>query len=355
MPYLPLYLAHLGFSGTEIGVAVGLPSVLRWTGAIAWAHLADRWRVRHRLLVVLALAGGALTVPLLVVRGFPAVALVLGATALMHGPLIPLLDATVMDNLPRLGGDYGRLRLWGSMSFILGALGSAPLVAAFSPAVIPLLLLLPNLGLAPALFTLPRAQHGRAAAFRPPWRLLTPPLTAFLATVFLVQTSSGAWGGIFAVHTAALGLPSSVPGVAWGLAVAAEVVLFRWGRPLLARISAPRLVLAVVVLTAGRWVATAYAERAWLVVALQLGHGISFSALHLAAQVLLARLVPGESSSGGQALYGLAGFGLGGSGGMWLAGTLADRMSTSSVFLVDAGIALLALPFALRLRRLASR
>jgi len=59
--------------------------------------------------------------------------------------------------------------------------------------------------------------------------LLTPPLTAFLATAFLIQLSSGAFAGFFAVHTAALGFSDAVPGITFGLAVTAEVALLFWG------------------------------------------------------------------------------------------------------------------------------
>src|SRR5437016_4393251 len=142
MPYFPLYLDHLGYVGWQIGAIVGLQPVLRWTSALGWAHVADRWRVRRRLLVLAGLGGALVVLPLLAVRRFARVAAVSTAIGLVHGPIIPMLDATVMDHLPGLGGDYGRLRLWGSLGFVVGALASAPLVGRFSPAVVPVLLLL---------------------------------------------------------------------------------------------------------------------------------------------------------------------------------------------------------------------
>lgn len=171
MPYFPLYAAHLGYSGWEIGLLTGMQPALRWGSAIVWAYVADRWRVRHWLLLGAAFSGSLFFIPLLFVRDFRAMLGVTGAIALLHAPLIPMVDATVMDHLPRLGGDYGRLRLWGSVAFVIGALGSAPLVHAISPAIVPALLLLPNIGLAPAFARLPRDQLGHAEHFRPPWSL----------------------------------------------------------------------------------------------------------------------------------------------------------------------------------------
>jgi MFS transporter, PPP family, 3-phenylpropionic acid transporter len=287
-----------------------------------------------------------------VVRDFPAVLAVSSAIAVFHGPLVALLDATVMDHLPRLGGDYGRLRLWGSFGFAFGALVSAPLVEAFSPAVIPLLLLAATVGLAPAVARVPAEQIGTDRLAAPPWRLVTPPLAAFLATAFLVQLSSGAWAGFFALHTARLGFPAIVPGLTFGLAVIAEIGLFFWGPRLAQRTTPTTLILWVLAITVARWALTAVARSAPLVVGLQLGHAVTFSTFHLAAILLLPRLVPPESSTGGQALYGAVAFGLGGSAGLILAGLLVDRLGTSGVFAVDALCATLAFVPALLLRRL---
>jgi PPP family 3-phenylpropionic acid transporter len=355
LPYLPLYLLHLGFEGWQIGVVAAMQPALRWGGSIAWAYAADRWRVRRRLLVATAVGGTLCFVPFLFVRTFGATVAVLAAIALLHGPLIPFVDATVMDHLERLGGDYGRLRLWGSAAFVIGALLSAPLVRAFSPAVVPLLLLLPQAGLAPALARLPAEQLGHGGRFRPPWTLLTPPLTALLAVAFLLNASSGAWAGLFAVHTTRLGLSDTVPGVAWAVAVTAEMILLFWGGRVLVRIGPTNLIAAALIVTAARWTATALARGEVPVVLIQAGQAFTFGAFHVAALAHLARLVPAGSSTGGQTLYGLVGFGAGGSLGLALAGLLVDRLGSPGLFGFEAALAGLALLPALRLRRLVRR
>ncbi len=341
MPYFPLYLASLGYRGTEIGLLMGLQPALRWGSAIVWAYAADRWRVRHRMLLVAGCGGALCYVPLLFARRFEAMVAVTGLIALLHAPLIPMVDATVMDHLARLGRDYGRLRMWGSLSFVLGALVSAPLIRWFSPSVVPVLLLIAAWGLVPPLTTLPREQMGRREHFRAPWALVSPPLAAFLATAFLIQLSCGAWGGFYAVHTAALGFSDMIPGLTWALAVTAEVAMLFWGRQIVTRFPPVNLILVALAVTVVRWSLTAVVRNEAIVVGLQLGHAFTFSAFHLAALLLLSRLVPAESSTSGQALYGTIGFGLGGSSGLYLAGRLVDRFGTSGVFAFEAVIAAL--------------
>jgi PPP family 3-phenylpropionic acid transporter len=97
------------------------------------------------------------------------------------------------------------------------------------------------------------------------------------------------------------------------------------------------------VATVIRWLLSAWVETLVPVVAVQVGHVFSFSLFHLAALRLLAQLVPRERSTTGQALYGGVSFGIGGSGGLALAGFLVDRFGTHGAFAAEAAVALTAL------------
>lgn len=352
VPYFPLWLHDLGYSGWQVGLACGLQPVVRGSSAIAYAYVADRWRIRHRLIVATALAGTVAFVPVLFLQRFDAILWVLALVALLHGPLVPMVDAAVMDDLPALGGDYGRLRLWGSIGFIVGAWGSAPIVHATSSAVVPLLLLLAFVPLPLALAQLPSSQRGHAMHFQAPWRLLTRPLAVFLGAGFLLQASCGAWSALYALHTESLGFPDTVPGLTFGFVVVVEVLVLYWGRPMLERFSPAPMLLVILLVNAVRWALTAVATREVVVIALQIGHVFSFTAFHLAALVLLNRMVPPENATGGQALYALVTFGLGSSAGQLLAGALVGRLGTAGVFGFEALVAAAGVPFAVWLLRL---
>ena len=352
LPYFPLYLGHLGYSGAEIGLVLGLQPAIRWGSALLFGWAADRWRSRHRLLVIGATLAIVAFVPLLWVESLWAMLVVTAGISVLHGPVVPAIDATVMDHLGELGGDYGRLRLWGSLAFIAGTVLSALAVQIGGAAVVPSLFLLPAAVMPLVLHRLPAGQTETPRAAAPPWSLLTPPLAAFLGAVFLAHLSSGAWMAFFALHGERLGLSDWVPGSAWGLAVLAEVALFQWGRSLLTVLPAARLVVLSLVVTVIRWALSAVATTAVPLVVLQMGHAFTFSAFHLAAMVLIVRLVPPESGTSGQALYGITSFGLGGSLGIALAGALVGSLGTSGLFAFEAGVAALGLLPAWLLTRL---
>jgi PPP family 3-phenylpropionic acid transporter len=352
LPYMPLYLASLGLDGWQIGVLGAMAPALRWTSAITLGWIADRRRIRTRLLVATAALGSLSFVGLLFARDFAALVVVFVAVNACHGTLIPMVDAIVVDHLDELGGDYGRLRLWGSASFIVGAAVSAPLVHAHGAGVIPILLVVPQLVLAPVLALLPHGQRGHPEHARAPWALVTPAFAALLAAVFLAQASAGAWGGFFALHVQALGLSDSLPGVAFALAVLLEVVLFQAGRRVLVWIPPAELILVALAVTVVRWVLSALVRSEAAVVLVQLGHVFTFSALHLAAVALVAEIVPPANATTGQSLYGGVGFGVGGTVGIALAGLLVDRLGTVGLFWFEAVVALAGLAPAWALRRL---
>ncbi|MGH7893444.1 MAG: MFS transporter [Candidatus Binatia bacterium] len=352
LPYMPLYLASLGFEGWQIGLLGAMAPALRWASAIALGWVADRRRNRHRLLVVTAALGSLGFVPLIFVHDFRTLVLVFVGINLCHGTLIPMVDAIVVDHLAELGSDYGRLRLFGSISFGVGSVVSALLVHASGPGVVPLLLVVPNLFLAPVMYFLPRRQLGHPEHARPPWTLVTPPMAAFLATVFLTQASCGAWAGFFALYVRALGLSNSLPGITFALAVVGEMALFHFGRRVLGWIPPADLILVTLVVTVVRWALSAVVTSEWAVVAVQLGHVFTFSAFHLAAVALVAELVPPANTTSGQSLYGLVGFGFGGTVGIALAGVLVDRLGAPGLFWFEAVVALAGVVPAWWLRRI---
>src|SRR5262249_16856334 len=159
---------------------------------------------------------------------------------------------------------------------LVGAAG----VQLAGPAAVPAMLLPSALLLPLAIAGLPRTQIPHAGLGGAPWRLVTPALATFLAAVLMVHLSCGAWSGFFALHTERPGRAEWVPGAAFAVAVVFEVALFQWSQPLLARVPAERLIVLAVLVTVVRWLGTAVARDAWLIIAVQTGHAATFSALH---------------------------------------------------------------------------
>src|SRR5688572_10374034 len=120
MAFMPPYLRGLGLSGREISTVFAIPPLLALAVPLAWATLADRTRRHDRVLRVVV--GGACLgfVPLLFARSFGAILIGWITYAVFSVSVGGLADALAVARV-RAGATYGRLRLWGSVGFVVAA------------------------------------------------------------------------------------------------------------------------------------------------------------------------------------------------------------------------------------------
>jgi len=266
--------------------------------------LADRSGDHRRTMLSLAAAGFVgftLCVP---ARGFAALALLNALTGACLSALIPLGDNLALVAAPGARLDYGRMRLWGTLAFILATLLSGSALAGRDAEVILDLLIGASAFLLSACCLLPRftvpARKGFQAARG---TLLAPRYLVFLAAGALIQASHGVYYAFGTLHWQTLGFSSRTIALLWGEGAAAEIALFFWGAPLVRRYGALGLVAVGGAGGALRWAVTAVTQDLVLIALAQLPHALSFGAAHLGAMHFLVGHAPRERSATAQALY----------------------------------------------------
>jgi len=343
LPYFNPYLEGLGFSALQIGVISALVPLSNIFVPALSGLLSDRIGRRRPIILassLLALLSFSIN---LVVRSFAAVALVMGSFAVLRAPAVPLVDATAMEVSESGGPHYGRMRVWGSVAFIVVSLLTGWCVGlSGTAAVVPiaLILLLCNVL---ACLTLPRdPRRGPPASRRGgigiPAR--KPALILFLAACVLSQAAHGPYYVFFSIHLQHAGYRPSTIGLLWALAVACEIVAMLRMRDLLGRFGTSGVMIAALVLAAVRWGICAASVATPAMILAQALHAASFAMFHVAAVTHVHRLFGEEHKAGGQALYSSATYGLGNVLGMVLSGALADRIGIHPMFGGAAGLAL---------------
>ena len=120
--YQNLYLKRAGLSDSQLGTAAAGAALMAVVSPLIWGIAADSAADVRRLASPLFL-GAAVTFPaMLLTRSYPVLAALAVLTSFFYTPLIPLLDALALGYVSRSGGDYGRVRLWGSLGFIFSTL-----------------------------------------------------------------------------------------------------------------------------------------------------------------------------------------------------------------------------------------
>lgn len=346
-PYFALILQQAGTRGLSMMLALGATPLARLVAGPLWGVIADRFRLAPRLLVV----GAALATSGAVLLAVDLRLAVLGVLlmALGRAPLDVMLEGITLTALGNDQLSYGRVRLWGSLGFLVAGLvagwgmSSGRFTALDFGAALSVLLLVLAL-------TLPRGEPYRASPIGPALRALArhPKIPAFLVVAALHFLSHAGATSFLSVHLSAQGAPPSWTGVVIGLGVAAEIGIMANGRRLLSAFSDDRIILAAVVLGGLRWTLNALMVDPVAVAAIQLLHGVTFGAWWLASVNRMQRWAGPEIRASAQGLLGAAVGGVGNLMGMIIGSYMIEYSTTVHLFWVMAGISALALPFAWR-------
>ncbi|MFZ6761524.1 MFS transporter [Pseudoroseomonas sp. WGS1072] len=354
-PFLPAFLAARGLSPGEVSLVLAAGSGIRLLAGPLAGRGADALGDPRLLLALAALAGALASGGYLLagtVLGFLLTQLAFHAAS---APLTPLTDTLCLAAARRDWLDYGRVRAAGSLAFMAAAMAAGWLAGRLGLGVVPLLMGGAMLATLAAALLLPRAgADGRSLArrreggFRATLRL--PGFIRLLLLSGLIQSSHAAYYAFGSIHWSAAGLSATGIGLLWALGVVGEVLLFLLGRRLVARLGARGLALLAAGAGVLRW--STLAGTAWLpaLVATQLLHALTFGAQHLAAMQLILALVPPAQAGTAQTLHAALGVGLMSGSMTLLCGPLYAAWG-AGVFLVMAGLCLLALPLALGLPR----
>jgi PPP family 3-phenylpropionic acid transporter len=345
-PFFSLYLAHLGFSGVEIGMLLALQPLSRVIAPPAWAWLADHQGSRRPLVRMTTAAAALSCAGLLVAKSFGGLFVVIVLLNAFWCAALPLVEATTMANLKGRLGDYGRIRVWGSVSFVVSVALLGQLLDITGIQWLPVFLVVLFSINAGASWILPvdRAQHHHEE--HPPMSVILrrPEVLALFAACFLMALAHGPYNTFYSIHLVDHGYSKSAVGWMWALSVVAEIVVF-WLMPaLLRRFSIPAIMgfslgCAVVRFLVIGW----FPDSLPLMAAAQTLHAATFGAHHAAALAAIHHFFRGRTQSRGQALYTSFGFGAGGVLGGLASGWLWQHAGPQVTFTAASAVALLAL------------
>jgi MFS transporter, PPP family, 3-phenylpropionic acid transporter len=301
LPFFPMWLKAVGIDASWIGIITAVPAVTRFTMLPVVTGFAERRNALRGTMVLtaFAVALGFFTIgtqhqPLLVFIAYVAI-------ACMWTPMVPLTDAYALRGVARYGLNYGPLRLWGSIAFVVGALVCGLLVDLIAPRhLIWVIAAMAGLG-ALASLTLQRLDARSTAAAQPvrTGALLGDP--GFLAVILaaaLIQGSHAAYYTFASISWQGEGLGGLTIAGLWVLGVVAEIAVFA----LSPRFTLQPSLLVVIggVSAVVRWLITAQEPSLAVLSLVQLAHGFTYGLTQVGTMGLLVRHVPLSSMATAQ-------------------------------------------------------
>ncbi|MBH68229.1 MAG: hypothetical protein CMM58_07745 [Rhodospirillaceae bacterium] len=306
MPYWPLWLDAIGLTSIEIGWILAGSFWIKVLVQPAIAHFADK-RGETRILTARLMGLSALGFFFLsYAQSFWPVIILTIITAAFYQPVLPIMESVVLRCAKSNNLVYGRIRLWGSITFIVATLGGGWWLEGTSNKYIVWLLIAGMALIAISCALVPNRPKGpnpdlRFSKYKD--YFLTPPFVLFLITTGLIHISHSVLYGFGTLYWRALGHSETIIGVFWSVGVLAEIVLFSIIGKYDVKFG-PVMLLAIAALaTTIRWPLLAIFDSALALILIQILHGFTFGAAHLGAMAFLTRSIPSEISATGQSLY----------------------------------------------------
>ncbi len=342
LPYFNLYCYHLDFSGFQIGVISSIRTFAIALFPLVWGALADRFLIRRPIYLACSAASMAIWAFYLMTEDFYAMLVITVLYGVFHAPIISFLESFSMDLLGSRKDQYGRLRAWGSISFIMTVVIVGRVIDAFSTHIILVLILAGKLmfllmaARVPAPSTPARESPFSAGAKV----LLSRKVITFLAAAFLMLLSHGTYYGFFSIHLENLGFKSSFIGIAWALASISEIFVMINSEKIFRRFSYEHVLIFSFAAAGLRWLILFYASSAAVILLTQLLHAFTYGAFHVSSILYIDNLSPAEAKTLGQAVNNAVTYGLGMMSGFFLNGYFFDIIGAQDLFAVSGGLAL---------------
>ncbi|MGR9086705.1 MAG: MFS transporter [Gammaproteobacteria bacterium] len=345
LPYWGLYLKDSGFDPIEIGNLSALLVATRIIAPALWGGVADRTRNKLFIIRITLFWGAWVFAGFLFAKDYRWVVLLTFGFGFFWNAALPLFEAITLACLTNEPYRYSRIRLWGSVGFITMVLGVGRVLDQLSVAVLPLVITVLLAANWLVTLTLPKT-HAPGTGTAPIGILdilRQKGVLAFLLVSMLLQMAHGPYYVFYSIYLKQFEYSATLTGFLWALGVFSEILLFLYIRPVLAKFSLKNILLASLLLAAGRWLLIGwYAGNPYVLVTAQLLHAASFGSAHIASIHLIDQYFGQAHQAKGQALYSSFSFGLGGMAGSMYSGYFWELLGPEFVYSMAAFLCYLA-------------
>jgi PPP family 3-phenylpropionic acid transporter len=354
LPFFPPYLRQIGLSGREVSSILMVAPIFQITVPLAWGWIADRTRRPDRILHILCIGATLASLPVIFVRTMPALWFLILCQQFFAVSIMSIGDSLAVEKA-RSGEDYSRIRLWGSLSFIIVCLLLGPWLdwrgRTHGDFLVPMLI---TIGLGSSFLASlklkgqPKHESPRLHDVR---ELLRDHRFRFLLIIAGVHWMCLVpYHGYFGILLQDRGFPARITSYAFMVGASAEIAVFLLFSRLQTRISLLTLFAISFASSILRWWLFALTRSAPLIVATQALHAVTYGLFWAASMAWMGERVPTKLRATGQVLFTTT-LGLGSFLGLIAAGALYDFTGGAEVSFTLAGVMnILPLILVIRLR-----
>ena len=333
-PFLALFYQSRGLTGGQIGLLAAISPIIAFFGAPLWTGAADASH-RHKPAAMLSILGVVVVAFIFPgVASFGGLLLMVGLYAFFGSPTGSLVDSAVLTLLGDRKERFGRIRLWGTIGYgvvapfagsLIGRLGLKWAFWGYAILMLCGLLIITQI---------PFRQSRSSGSFLGGMRLLfaNRPWMLFLVMVFIAGIGMATINNYLFIYMQSLGASKTIMGIALTCSTLSEIPAMFFSDRLLRRFGA-RGMLVIAMTTIGlRLIGYSLTTWPWVVLLIQLSHGLTFAAIYTAGVHYADQIAPPGLKATTQGMFNGTLFGFGSGAGGLLGGLLLDRFSPGGMY-----------------------
>jgi PPP family 3-phenylpropionic acid transporter len=346
-PYLAIMLRDLGYSPVWIGILLGIHSGAGIAGPVLFGHMADKTRNYRPVLIASCLLPALIVFPLIRWVHPVVSAILIALLAVGQRSTVSLIDAITTIQIGKTG-NYGRIRVWGSITFVV-----ATLYFQYTPFIKPnnagnisiwiflaaIVSVIPILVLSGAVLR-PSAEHHTDE--KTETEKVRPSVSIYalggFAIIFLCSFSMTSVYTYFPLYLTEI-LRWDAVGLMFALAAASEVPFMFISAALIRRFGALPLLALSAAGIALRLLIWAFLPFKPCILASQMLHSLCFGIFHPAAVHFTSEIFPARKRGFGMSLYMALGMGLPSLVGNMAGGAVVENAGYPFLFALYAAIA----------------
>lgn len=345
IPYWSLYLKSIGYSVADIGEIMAVIMGTKIVAPNIWGWIADHTGQRMRIIRLASVLSALVFAGVYVSDSYGWMVVVMLLFSFFWNANLPQFEATTLSHLGTQAHRYSRIRLWGSIGFILSVVVVGSITENYGADWVPASVLVLLIGIWFFSLVTPDNDNGNQIETESGFRqvMRRPEVLALFVVCFLLQASHGPYYAFYTIYLEEHGYSRSLIGQLWALGVIAEILVFMAMHRLLPRFGARYLLALSLLLSAVRWIVIGAAvDSHLLMIFAQTLHAASFGLYHAVAIHLVHRFFPGRLQGRGQALYSSLSFGAGGAIGALYSGYIWESGGAHIAYITGAAMCVIA-------------
>ncbi len=309
LPFFPVWLAVHKFTDHEIGVILAVPMVVRVLVAPVVAMYADRMKERADVLLWSGGLSLLTAIALYWTTSFWPVLIVYSVQGATFAPYVPIVESIVISGVRRWGLDYGSMRVWGSIAFIVSTMIGGEMIGLWGgDMVLPVMIFGFAMTMAMAIYC-PRIGPTRRRNTPVDLQQATgsslrqPHLLVLLWGVAIQQSSHALLYAFASIYWHQLGFSGTQVGILWSAGVASEVLVFFVSKHLSRRFNAWTLIRFGCAMCICRWILFPMHWDFAGFFFLQCFHSCTYAFVHTGVQRRIVASVQATQESSAQGAY----------------------------------------------------